>query len=201
MVFTNDFAAVLPPPGPITPAAPHPLLAMKPVEGGCDVIIFHPRHDLTLARLALNDIHKVIEEWVKVYKERGTQEGIKYVQIFEVGVIVEPMSLCSCLEPTQNKGAMMGCSNPHPHGQVWSLTEVPTFPSTELASLAHFSLNPEVAPSEAPRGPKGRPCMLCEYIHFEIGVSRDKGRVVARNEHWVAVVPWWATWPFEIMCR
>ncbi|ETW85634.1 hypothetical protein HETIRDRAFT_470722 [Heterobasidion irregulare TC 32-1] len=181
MVFTNDFAAVLPPPGPVAPTAPHPLLAMKPVEGGCDVIIFHPRHDLTLARLALNDIHKVIEEWIKVYKERGTQEGIKYVQIFE------------------NKGAMMGCSNPHPHGQVWSLTEVPTFPSTELASLAHFSLNPEVAPSEAPRGPKGRPCMLCEYIHFEIGVSRDKGRVVARNEHWVAVVPWWATWPFEIM--
>jgi UDPglucose--hexose-1-phosphate uridylyltransferase len=84
MVFVNDFAAVLPPPIPMTPPAPHPLLTAEPVQGGCDVIIFHPRHDLTLARLSIPDIEKVIAEWCSAYKKRGTEVGIKYVQIFEV---------------------------------------------------------------------------------------------------------------------
>lgn len=83
-VFENDYAAVLPPPGPVAPPAPHPLLKTEPVQGSCDVLTFHRRHDLTLARLPLSDIEKVIEEWCKVYKKRGTQEGIGYVQIFEV---------------------------------------------------------------------------------------------------------------------
>lgn len=82
--FENDFAAVLPPPGPLAPVAPHPLLTTEPVQGGCDVICFHPRHDLTLARLAIGDIEKVIEEWIRVYLTRGRQDRIKYVQIFEV---------------------------------------------------------------------------------------------------------------------
>jgi UDPglucose--hexose-1-phosphate uridylyltransferase len=84
MAFENDYAAVLPPPGPIAPPAPHPLLQTEPVQGGCDVLIFHPRHDLTLARLAIPDIQHVIDEWITVYRKRGAQEGIKYVQIFEV---------------------------------------------------------------------------------------------------------------------
>jgi UDPglucose--hexose-1-phosphate uridylyltransferase len=85
-VFENDYAAVLPPPGPAAPPAPHPLLTTEPVQGGCDVICFHPRHDLTLARLAPQDIERVIDEWVAVYKKRGAQDGVKYVQIFEVGL-------------------------------------------------------------------------------------------------------------------
>ena len=84
MVFENDYAAVLPPPGPPAPAAPHPLLTTEPVEGGCDVLCFHPRHDLTLARLDQADIERIIDEWANVYTKRGTQQGIKYVQIFEV---------------------------------------------------------------------------------------------------------------------
>lgn len=94
---------------------------------------------------------------------------------------------------------MMGCSNPHPHGQAWSLTEIPHIPSLELSSLTKYSLNSDIPPSDAPRGPKGRPCMLCEYAHFEVGAAQDEGRVVVKNEDWVALVPWWATWPFEIM--
>ncbi|KAF7971637.1 hypothetical protein HWV62_24117 [Athelia sp. TMB] len=180
MVFENDFAAVLPPPGPIAPPAPHPLLTTQPVEGGCDVLCFHPRHDLTLARLEVPDIERVIDEWQNVYLKRGRQEGIKYVQIFE------------------NKGAMMGCSNPHPHGQVWSLSAVPTLPATEIASLTRYASS-EVAPSGAPKGPNGCPCMLCEYAHFEFTVPESESRVVVKNEHWVALVPWWATWPFEIL--
>ena len=84
MTFENDFAAVLPPPGPIAPMISHPLLTTEPVQGGCDVLCFHPRHDLTLARLEVEAIEKIIEEWTRVYLRRGRQEGIKYVQIFEV---------------------------------------------------------------------------------------------------------------------
>lgn len=84
MVFVNDFAAVLPPPKPTTPPEPHHLLKTEPIQGGCDVIIFHPRHDLTLARLPISDIERVIEEWCTVYAKRGAEGGIKYIQIFEV---------------------------------------------------------------------------------------------------------------------
>ncbi|KAJ7273415.1 galactose-1-phosphate uridyl transferase [Mycena rebaudengoi] len=178
--FENDFASVLPAPMPAAPVAPHPLLATEPVHGGCDVLIFHPRHDLTLSQLALEDIERIIEEWVRIYTKRSLQEGIQYVQIFE------------------NKGLMMGCSNPHPHGQVWSLSAVPTLPAKELASLEQYAAS-TVTNSEAPRRPDGKPCMLCEYAHVEIGFAQDEGRVVVKNEHWVAVVPWWATWPFEVL--
>ena len=84
MVFANDFAAVLPPPGPTEPPEPHHLLKTAPVQGGCDVIIFHPRHDLTLARLPVPDIERVIEEWRTVYTKRGAEDGVNYIQIFEV---------------------------------------------------------------------------------------------------------------------
>lgn len=82
--FENDFAAVLPPPGSLTHVPSHPLLIAEPVEGGCDVICYHPRHDLTLSKLSIGDIEKVIEEWIRIYLFRGRQDGIKYVQIFEV---------------------------------------------------------------------------------------------------------------------
>ncbi|KAG6910894.1 hypothetical protein DXG01_006577 [Tephrocybe rancida] len=179
--FVNDFTAVLPAPAPEPPVAPHPLLTTNTVHGACDVLMFHPRHDLTLARLAVPDIERIIAEWIAIYQRRGSQEGIKYVQIFE------------------NKGAIMGCSNPHPHGQVWSLSEVPTLPATELASLRRYANSEAPTSSEAPRGPKGKPCLLCEYAHTEVAMPEKGSRVVVKNDHWVALVPWWATWPFEIL--
>lgn len=97
MTFENDFAAVLPPPAPVAPIAPHPLLTTQPVQGGCDVLCFHPRHDLTLARLEVTDIEKIIEEWTRVYLKRGRQDGIKYVQIFEVCSLIIHM-----LSPSDN---------------------------------------------------------------------------------------------------
>ncbi|KAF8623961.1 hypothetical protein AX15_006119 [Amanita polypyramis BW_CC] len=134
--FQNDFAAILPPPAPPAPPASHSLFQVQSIHGGCDVLVFHPRHDLTFARLSIPDIVKVIDEWVSIYQARGSQSGVKYVQIFE------------------NKGAIMGCSNPHPHGQVWSLSEIPTIPSRELESLRRFSLSEVISPG-APNGPKG----------------------------------------------
>jgi UDPglucose--hexose-1-phosphate uridylyltransferase len=84
--FPNDFPALLGPPAPLPPPAPHPLLATQPVQGRCDVLTFHPRHDLTLARLSVTDIERVIEEWTTVYEQRGREKGINYVQIFEVSL-------------------------------------------------------------------------------------------------------------------
>ena len=83
-VFPNDYASVLPPPAPVARVTPHPLLASEPVVGACDVLIFHPRHDLTIARLSLDDIARIIDEWASVYKRRGSQGVVKYVLIFEV---------------------------------------------------------------------------------------------------------------------
>jgi UDPglucose--hexose-1-phosphate uridylyltransferase len=84
MVFENDYAAVLPPPGPVTPPAAHPLLTAESIQGGCDVICFHPRHDLSLPTLSLSDVENIVDEWTRVYMRRGTEPGIEYVQIFEV---------------------------------------------------------------------------------------------------------------------
>ncbi|EGN92017.1 hypothetical protein SERLA73DRAFT_66462 [Serpula lacrymans var. lacrymans S7.3] len=179
-VFENDFSAVLPPPGPVAPAASHPLLTADPIQGGCDVLCFHPRHDLTLATLPVPIIKNIIAEWINLYTKRGREDGIKYVQIFE------------------NKGAMMGCSNPHPHCQSWSLSVVPSIPSTELDSLKGYASS-TIVDSGAPKGPHGCPCMLCEYAHHEVNVAEDEGRVVVKNDDWVALVPWWAYWPFEIL--
>ncbi|KAF9782912.1 galactose-1-phosphate uridyl transferase [Thelephora terrestris] len=181
MVFVNDFAAVLPSPGPAAPPEPHHLLKAEPVQGGCDVIIFHPRHDWTLAQLPIPDIEHVIEQWCAVYTKRGAEDGIKYVQIFE------------------NKGSLMGCSNPHPHGQVWSLSEIPSEPAKEIESQSRYASRTDLPRSDAPKGPGGRPNLILEYAYFEVSLPRDEGRVVLKNEHWVAVVPWWAVWPYEIL--
>lgn len=180
VVFENDYAAVLPPPGPVTPPAAHPLLTAEPIQGGCDVVCFHPRHDLSLPTLSLSDVENIVDEWTRVYMRRGTEPGIEYVQIFE------------------NKGAMMGCSNPHPHSQVWSLSTVPTLPAKELASLHNYASTTHVR-SGVPTGPDGHACLLCEYVHHELSVPEDEGRIVTTNEYFVALVPWWAYWPFEIM--
>lgn len=94
----------------------------------------------------------------------------------------------------------MGCSNPHPHGQAWSLSEIPHIPATELSNLRKYAEGPADESSSAPRGPGGKPSMLCEYAHFEVNAeNQEEGRVVVKNDDWVAVVPWWAVWPFEIL--
>lgn len=90
----------------------------------------------------------------------------------------------------------MGCSNPHPHGQLWSLSAIPTLPAVELESLKQYSQKDIVTPS-APKAEGGKPCLLCDYAHVE---SSSTERLVYKNEHWIAVVPWWATWPFEVLC-
>ena len=163
-VFDNDFPALLP-----ESAAPATgeggLLVSEPATGRCRVICFSPRHDVTLAEMPPAEIRPVVDTWAKETEALGSDPAIEYVQLFE------------------NKGAMMGCSNPHPHCQVWATGHVPLLPARKLASQrAWFERH-------------GRD-LVGDYLERELGASE---RIVCRNEHWVALVPWWAVWPFEVM--
>ncbi len=160
-VFNNDFAALL----PDTPSMtnPHPLLQSNSVEGVCRVVCFSPRHDLTLPEMELPDIRRVIDLWAEQTAELG--QTYRWVQVFE------------------NKGAMMGASNPHPHGQIWALDQLPNEPRKENErQQAYFAEH-------------GRPLLL-DYVNLEL---EQRERLVVENEHWAAVVPYWAIWPFEIL--
>ncbi|ORY24951.1 putative GAL7-UDP-glucose--hexose-1-phosphate uridylyltransferase [Naematelia encephala] len=185
-VFDNDFPALLSSPLPTQRTSsepPNPMFTSSPVRGQCKVICYHPRHDLTLARMEVDDIVSVIDGWKGIYIEEGSMlressssEG--HVQIFE------------------NRGSMMGASAPHPHGQVWTTSYVPDEPATELHHLATYS-PPSTPPASHPRGLDGKPHLLLSYAAEEV---ERKERVVELDESgWVAVVPFWAVWPFEIL--
>lgn len=166
-VFDNDFAALLPNTAGVPQAArvQSPLLISHPERGVCRVLCFSPRHDLSLAELPVEQIRLVIEAWVQQYVELGVLPFINYVQVFE------------------NKGEMMGASNPHPHGQVWANESLPT----EI-------LKEDRAQSDYHDESGG--CLLCDYLRQEL--EREE-RIVLQNEHFVALVPFWATWPFETL--
>ncbi len=163
--FVNDFAALLPE-APSSPDLPtSSLLKAEAVRGICKVLCFHPDHSLTLARMTQEEIRLVIDAWAEQYAELGALDWIEYVQIFE------------------NRGAMMGASNPHPHGQIWSTGFIPDEPALETrAQREHLSLTGH--------------CLLCEYLKTE---QETGERIVFENDHFAAIVPWWAVWPFEVM--
>ncbi len=161
-VFTNDFAALLPPQGQSTQISDG-LLVAESVAGECRVICFSPRHDLTLAQMDQKDIRRVVQMWADQITELGSR--YKWVQIFE------------------NKGSAMGASNPHPHGQVWACDYLPTLISKEDASQkAYFN--------------DKRSSLLIDLAEQEVLLDQ---RVVAKNDSWVLLVPFWANWPFEYL--
>jgi UDPglucose--hexose-1-phosphate uridylyltransferase len=161
-VFTNDFAALL----PDTPPAPtngHPLLRMASEAGTCRVVCFSPRHDLTLPEMPVEGIRRVVDVWAEQVADLGAR--YRWVQVFE------------------NKGAVMGCSNPHPHGQVWAGDALPQEPAKEeRQQRAYFK------EYSSP--------LLLDYVRLE--AARGERRVV-ENADWLAVVPYWAVWPFETL--
>jgi UDPglucose--hexose-1-phosphate uridylyltransferase len=163
-VFDNDYAALLPD-VPQGSYRKHDLLIAESERGICRVVCFSPRHDLTLARMDVSSVQQVVEVWAGQFRELAANPAINYVQIFE------------------NRGAMMGCSNPHPHGQIWSTATVPNYPSVEQASLEAYKV-------------KHSGCLLCDYLKTELDLSE---RVVCSNQDFAVVVPFWATWPFETL--
>ncbi|KAH9472765.1 hypothetical protein MJO29_001395 [Puccinia striiformis f. sp. tritici] len=152
----------------------------EPARGKCYVICYHPHHNLTMAELSPNQILPIINAWIELYtKIKREHPFIKYIQIFE------------------NKGAMMGCSNPHPHGQVWALSYIPTIPTTVLESQEDFA-NSKIGVPASARLRDGRPSLLLSYAHSELN-PKPSARVLHRSEFFLAVVPFWATWPFEVL--
>ena len=166
--FVNDYAALLPDSPAPAEAQESPLLKAEPARGVCKVLCYHPDHSLTLARMTRAEIRPVVDAWTQEYEELRALGWIEYVQIFE------------------NRGAMMGASNPHPHGQIWSTGFVPDEPAAETqAQRQHLART-------------GR-CLLCDYLEAEQAAPADQGRIVFENEHFAALVPWWAVWPFEVL--
>jgi UDPglucose--hexose-1-phosphate uridylyltransferase len=164
-VFTNDFPALSLEKGEDQAISTSDLMRAEPEAGTCRVICFSPRHDLTLPDMSLADVTEVIRTWARQTNELSSLPGIQYVQVFE------------------NKGAMMGCSNPHPHSQVWATAHIPNEPAKEFTSQAAYY--------EEHRTP-----LLLEYLAQE---QKSGKRILSENESFTALVPFWAIWPFEVM--
>jgi len=163
-VFTNDFSALTENNSPEKRNINNLLIA-KTENGICRVVNFSPRHDLTLAEMNEPDIVNVIETWQSEYQSLGSLPGINHVQIFE------------------NKGALMGNSNPHPHGQIWAQKSIPMEPAMELKEFRKYFL-------------KTGKSLLADYLKLE---KQLKERLVYENSSFSIVVPFWAVWPYETL--
>jgi len=163
-VFTNDFSSLLPdiPEGRINE---NDLFVAKSEQGICKVICFSPKHNLTVPLMEINKIRNVVELWIDEYVDLGRKDFINHVQIFE------------------NKGNMMGCSNPHPHCQIWAQSDIPVEVAKEQSQLSAYY-------EEHSR------TLLTDYLEAEL---RKKERIICSNTSFVALVPYWAVWPFETM--
>jgi UDPglucose--hexose-1-phosphate uridylyltransferase len=160
-VFTNDFAAIMPNDAPMVEETG--LLRAQSVSGTCRVICFSPRHDWTLPAMPLEAIRGVVDVWAEQTEELG--RTYRWIQVFE------------------NKGDIMGCSNPHPHGQIWASNFLPNEPTKEdRQQLAYWR-------------DQGSP-LLVDYLKLEL---EQKVRIVVQNADWVALLPYWATWPYELL--
>jgi UDPglucose--hexose-1-phosphate uridylyltransferase len=160
-VFTNDFAAIMPNDAPVVEETG--LLRAQSVSGTCRVICFSPRHDWTLPAMPLEAIRGVVEVWAEQTEELG--RTYRWIQVFE------------------NKGDIMGCSNPHPHGQIWAGNFLPNEPAKEdRQQLAYWR-------------EQGSP-LLVDYLKLEL---EQEVRIVVQNADWVALLPYWATWPYELL--
>jgi UDPglucose--hexose-1-phosphate uridylyltransferase len=166
-VFDNDFPALLSPASEVSdvPKETSPLFASLPEPGICRVICFSPRHNLTLPELPLANIEAIVRTWAEQSVDIGLRQDITCVQVFE------------------NKGAMMGCSNPHPHCQLWGQSSLPNEVQKEFDSQSAYYADHH------------RPLLL-DYVDEEM---RRAERIVAANEYFTALVPFWAIWPFEVL--
>ena len=153
-VFDNDYPAMLPDVSP-NEMDQDRLIVARVERGICRVVCFSPRHDLTIPLMKFEEVRRVVEVWTQQYQELGALPWVKHVQIFE------------------NRGVLMGASNPHPHGQIWANGELPNIPVREQAAMRGFLAGNEK-------------CLLCEYLRLEI---EDGERFVCGNAGFVAIVP------------
>ena len=164
-VFENDFSALLQEEVDYESVSKSAFFQLKPERGINKVVCFSPNHNLTIPEMAVEDIQKIIETWKREYAELGSHSFINYVQIFE------------------NKGAIMGCSNPHPHGQIWAQSSLPTQVEKTQKNLENYYKTHQKS-------------LLKAYLEDEL---KSKERLVLENDHFAVIVPFWATWPYETM--
>ncbi|MGB9435474.1 MAG: UDP-glucose--hexose-1-phosphate uridylyltransferase [Candidatus Acidiferrum sp.] len=162
--FDNDFAALRPdtPRGELRDGE---LLQAESEAGRCRVVCFTPRHDLTLARMSVREIKSVVDTWCEEFSQLTSQPNVRSIQIFE------------------NRGAMMGCSNPHPHGQIWANQSVPDELVREVATQQEYFA-------------RHNSSLLEDYLQLEM---KKQERMVCANEEFAVVVPFWAVWPYETL--
>lgn len=163
-IFQNDFAALTEdvPTGKLEEGS---FFLATSERGLCKVICFSPRHDLTIPEMEIEDIKKVVQLWKQEYQELGKLDYLNYIQIFE------------------NKGHVMGCSNPHPHGQIWAQESIPVEPLKKQQNFQKYFLEKQST-------------MIVDYVKQEL---KKQDRVLFENDHFVGLVPFWAVWPFEAM--
>ena len=162
--FTNDHSALLAdtPEGHINQ---NNLLIAKSERGICRVICFSPKHNASLPDLSVDEINELISLWQDEFIQLSQNKWIKYIQIFE------------------NKGEIMGCSNPHPHGQIWSSDDIPGEIEKETKQQANYFIQHNKS-------------LLSDYLLLELKLNE---RIVYENDDFAVVVPYWAVWPFETM--
>jgi UDPglucose--hexose-1-phosphate uridylyltransferase len=163
--FDNDYPALLPHESAESGAPDDRVLLAEPERGICRVVCFSPRHDLSLAHLPVEQIRAVVDTWAHETETLARNPWVRYVQVFE------------------NKGEMMGCSNPHPHGQIWASESIPNEPAGE--GLRQWEWYER----------EGR-TLLSDIVRRE---RQAKERIVFDNGDWLAIVPFWAEWPFEVL--
>jgi UDPglucose--hexose-1-phosphate uridylyltransferase len=161
--FTNDYPALVEG-APDVRVDEGGLLVAQTERGICRVLCFSPRHDLAMARMSVEEIGCVVEAWRAEYLELRKLSFIRHVEIFE------------------NRGALMGASNPHPHCQIWASDRIPN----EVGKEDH---------AQRQYWSERRTCLLCDYVKVE----RGSARLVYENASFAAVVPFWAVWPFEVL--
>jgi len=170
------------------------LLRAKPVRGRCYVMTFSPRHNLTLADMAAGDILPVVDAWTRAYARLMDPAHPLQAQAAKAleatanssphSEVVAPSSQLRYMQIFENKGAAMGCSNPHPHCQIWASSHLPEEPAKELVHMAKY------------RAENGGRHMLADYVKLEIAKG---ARIVWQNDSFLVVCPWWAVWPFEVL--
>ena len=163
-VFDNDYAALFADP-PRIEASEDDLFIAESEAGVCRVVCFSPRHDLTIPVMTALEVRKVVNTWSEQFLELEKVPWVRYIQIFE------------------NRGSLMGASNPHPHCQIWANASVPNIPGRELCAFQEYTATK-------------KSCLLCDYLRLEL--SREE-RVVCENDGFAVVVPYWAVWPFETL--
>jgi UDPglucose--hexose-1-phosphate uridylyltransferase len=163
-VFDNDYPALLPlaPPGAVNESK---LIVAESEAGNCRVGCFSPRHDLTIAQMSQSELRAVVDMWTEQFQELEKMAWVRHIQIFE------------------NRGALMGASNPHPHCQIWTTATLPNIATRELNSFEEYLKEKSS-------------CLLCDYLQLEL---QHNERIVCENEAFALVVPFWAVWPFETL--